>query len=193
MADSAVAQFTEITGASPETATQYLQLTDYNLQTAMQLYFENGGAELQLPNTEAPAAPPTSSPPHGINRSAGYEDEHGVVHIDSDADTSGDDNPVSSKINLPRSTSSGHGVSAANAGSTYDDDLAMARRLQEELYASGDTGVRAPMRRTTETLVGPDMGFDDPEDINANVMRQMHARRQARSSERISFAPPHSR
>src|SRR2546421_10094195 len=117
MADSALAQFTEITGASPETATQYLQWTDYNLQTATQLYFENGG--LQLPTAEAPPVPPASSPPQGLTRSAGYEDEHGVVHIDSDADASDDDNPVSSKDNPPRSASSGQRVSAENAGSTY--------------------------------------------------------------------------
>lgn len=35
-----MAQFTEITGATPELATQYLQLADFDIQQSMQLFFE---------------------------------------------------------------------------------------------------------------------------------------------------------
>lgn len=143
-----MAQFAEITGSVPELATQYLQLADFNIEQAMQLYFENGGAPL----TEEPANPP---------RQSAYEDESGIVHVDSDTD----DNE-----HLPaRHTAS---------GTTFDDDAAMARRLQEEMYGgpgnNDNDDVRAPMARTTETLVGPEPDFDD--DMHANILRQMRAR-----------------
>ena len=64
----------------------------------------------------------------------------------------------------------------------------MARRLQEELYGVTGTrdvvdseGVRAPIARTTETLVGPaGYDMDDEDDVRAAVAEQMRARRQPR-------------
>ncbi|KAJ5180512.1 hypothetical protein N7492_003722 [Penicillium capsulatum] len=153
MESDVVAQFTEITGSTPELATQYLQLADFNIEQAMQLYFENGGAPL----TEDP----TSAP-----RQSAYEDESGVVHVDSDSDDN-DNRPTG----------------RAAAGSTFDDDAAMARRLQEEMYggaANNDNDdVRAPMARTTETLVGPEPDFDD--EMHTNILNQMRARRGGRT------------
>lgn len=161
MADAAVAQFTEITGSSPETAGQYLQLADQNLETAMQLYFENGGAELQAHDAEARTATTTTTgpPPSAPSRPPRNSDGHDVIHIDSDDDDSDSNTPI------PRS------AAPPPAESTFDDDLAMARRLQEEMYSGGGGGgdfggggggggddVRAPMARTTETLVGQDAG-----------------------------------
>lgn len=147
-----VAQFTEITGSTPELAAQYLELADFNIEQAMQLYFENGGAPL----TEEPTQP---------SRRSGYEDESGVIHVDSDSD---DDN------RLPHAGQS----TQPTAGSTFEDDAAMARRLQEEMYRGdnnyGSDGVRAPMARTTETLVGPDSDLDD--DMHANILSQLRAR-----------------
>ncbi|KAJ5291883.1 hypothetical protein N7478_001134 [Penicillium angulare] len=159
MDDNLVAQFTEITGSTPELATQYLQLADFNIEQAMQLFFDNGGASL----TDEPAR----QPPH----EAAYEDESGVVHIDSDTDDDHD-----------RPTRTQHGADA-----TFEDDAAMARRLQEEAYGGGggsggggaihnDDDVRAPMARTTETLVGPGADFDD-DDMPANILGQLRARR----------------
>jgi len=86
------------------------------------------------------------------------EDNNGVVTIDSD-----DDEPA------------------------YEDDEAMARRLQQEAYgtAGGEEEVRAPMARTTETLVGPGSTWvgDDGDDVDAAVQEQMMARqRRGRSS-----------
>lgn len=144
-----MAQFTEITGSTPELATQYLQLADFSIEQAMQLYFENGGAPL----TEEPANPP---------RQSAYEDESGIVHVDSDSD--GDNDDRSARRTAP--------------GSTFDDDVAMARRLQEEMYGGANDNeqddVRAPMARTTETLVGPEADFDD--DMHTNILQQMRAR-----------------
>ncbi|PGH11499.1 hypothetical protein AJ79_04874 [Helicocarpus griseus UAMH5409] len=188
MADAAVAGFTEITGSTPEVASQYLQLTDGNLETAMQLYFENGGAEIQQePAAQPPPVPPQSTRPRPT-QSSGYEDEHGVVHLDSDDDDS----------EIPVRTSQSASASRP-APSAYEDDEAMARRLQEELYSGGggggggfgtdsfggtdSDGVRAPMARTTETLVGPgaDLGFDDDAGLDSAVMAQMRARQRARA------------
>ncbi|PGH27847.1 hypothetical protein AJ80_00397 [Polytolypa hystricis UAMH7299] len=180
MADAAVAHFTEITGSGPETATQYLQLADYNLETAMQLFYENGGAEIQA---EAPAVPSASSRPRPSTSSRPYEDEDGVVHLDSDAEGSDTSAPIPVRT-APQQQP--HGPS-------FEDDLAMARRLQEELYAGGDShatrsdDVRAPIARTTETLVGPgaDYGYDDDEEqgpMNSAILQQLRARQQARNS-----------
>jgi hypothetical protein len=164
MESDVVAQFCDITGSNPELATQYLQLTDFNIEQAMQLYFDNGGAPL----TEEPRQPP---------RPSNFEDESGVVHIDSDSD---DDN---------RTERPTHPAASA----TFEDDAAMARRLQEEMYGGGgpggaqgagsgngdfdDEGVRAPMARTTETLVGPGAAdFDDEDDMHTNILSQLRAR-----------------
>ncbi|KAJ5683055.1 hypothetical protein N7462_006220 [Penicillium macrosclerotiorum] len=146
MESERVAQFSEVTGAAPELATQYLQLADFDIEQAMLLYFENGGAPL----TEEPSHP---------TRQVGFEDESGVVHIDSDTD----DDAGS------RAQTSGQA-----AGGIFEDDAAMARRLQEEMYQGGDhdDGVRAPMARTTETLVGPEPDFDN-DDMHANILSQL--------------------
>jgi hypothetical protein len=87
------------------------------------------------------------------------QDDNGVVTIDSDDD----DAP-------------------------YEDDEAMARRLQQEAYGTtaGQEDIRAPMARTTETLVGPGSTWahadDDPDDITAAVHEQMMARQRRGSS-----------
>lgn len=170
MDNDVVAQFTEITDSSPELATQYLQLTDFNIEQAMQLYFENGGAPL----TEEPLS--STSEPQGASRS-GHQDESGVVHIDSD-----DDVTVDETRSAPR---------GRPQGSTFEDDAAMARRLQEELYSGsgggggagggGDAdGVRAPMARTTETLVEPEDDFDDG--MQTSILDRLRARQQRGST-----------
>ena len=152
MDSDVVAQFTEITGSAPELATQYLQLTDFDIEQAMQIYFENNGA-------------PLSEVPMQHSRRSNYEDESGVVHLDSDTD---DDSQL---VNVGQSTQ-------PTVGSTLEDDAAMARRLQEEMYR-GDhiddsDGVRAPLARTTETLVGPEPDLDD--DMHASILSQLRTR-----------------
>lgn len=174
MADAIVAQFTEITGSTPEVAAQYLQLTDDNLETAMQLYFENGGNPIQA------AEPVPQAAPRSYNR-AGYEDEQGVVHIDSD-DAETPDNTQRPGVS-PSFTPTEH-----TRDVTFDDDLAMARRLQEQFYTGGEEdadpdGVRAPMQRRTETLVGPGADLDSHGPMDAQFMHeQLRARRQNRGT-----------
>jgi hypothetical protein len=134
MDDDTIAQFTEVTGSTAELATQYLEVADYDIQQAMQLYFENGGAEIR---PSAPSHTTQTAPPP--NQSA-----HHAVQIDSD-----DDLIVHEARSSARPPPRAEGV--------FEDDAAMARRLQEELYSGSDPsdGVRAPIARTTETLVGP--------------------------------------
>lgn len=175
MNDDVVAQFSEITGSSPGLASQYLQLADFNIEQAMSLYFENGGAPL----TDDPS---TTEP----QRAPAHQDEPGVVHIDSDDDVTVDET---------RSAPRGRPASPA----AYEDDEAMARRLQEEIYGSGGSGggaggeddVRAPMARTTETLVGPEEDFDDG--MHASILPQLRSRGQRSSKHFISQVLSRSR
>ncbi|KAJ6078666.1 hypothetical protein N7467_008419 [Penicillium canescens] len=155
MDNDVVAQFTEITSSTPELAIQYLQITEFQIEQAMQLYFENGGAPL----TAEPSQPAAQS---GFSGS-GQE----VVNIDSDSD---DETTSANRAHHPTMPAS---------GGTFDDDEAMARRLQQEMYGGGQDNedeVRAPMARTTETLVGPGADFGSGEDMHADILSQLRAR-----------------
>lgn len=201
--DGAVAQFTAITGATLDIANQYLRLTDGNMQQAIELFFASDGVDLAGPTstTRAPEAPLISSAtsrPSGP-RSA-YEDKDGIVHVDSDAEESDGDEPEIAAYNsraVPVATRpisavhtpAGVTLAASRSSGEIDEDEAMARRLQEELYAGGDLGgggvaegIRAPMGRTTETLVGPE-SYDvlsDADEMHAAVLEQMRARQRPR-------------
>lgn len=215
MDSSLIAQFTAVTGSTPSTADQYLRLGDNDLEQAVGLYFANDGAELEVsaPGTQAPPVPPPSTRPHP--ETTGYTDGNGVVHLDSDDD--GDPDYVDEQDPAPRrepdptaQPSRDLGLGAitphnatpppASEDATMDDDEAMARRLQEEFYGGAQTrgvanaavdesGYRAPIARTTQTLVGPD-SFDpnNPEDMRAAVMEQMMARRQPRTRGKLPLS-----
>lgn len=156
--DELVANFTAITGADPARAQQYLQLTDSNLEQAIQLYFDSDGVDM---GAAAPQAPIQPTQPTAGSRAGYTEGDDGVVTIDSD-DEGGNS----------------FGGGAPGGTAPYEDDEAMARRLQEEMYGvgGGQEEVRAPMARTTETLVGPGsnwQGGNDEDDMQAAVMEQM--------------------
>jgi hypothetical protein len=147
-----ILNFVSITSADPEKAAQYLRLTDNNLEQAIQLYFDSPNLDVGGGNDQpAPAAPrPAASSPHN------------AITIDSD-----DDEPMSDYV-----------PSGSRRQGSTEDDEAMARRLQEEMFGGeGPEGnVRAPMARTTETLVGPDADFGSS-DLDDIVAQQMAARR----------------
>lgn len=76
-------------------------------------------------------------------------------------------------------------AAAIGRAADFEDDEAIARRMQEELYAGGDSaggfdadGVRAPIGRTTETLVGGPGGDWGHDDVQAAVAEQMRLRQQ---------------
>lgn len=160
-----------VTNTTPELAQQYLTLADGDAEQAITLFFENGGADLAGNLSESARAP---APPLTVSRPAGREDEEGRIVIDDD-----DEIPEEIPVTRTRNTDSTSRSTSAHIGDTFDDDAAMAARLQQEMYSSGDTsgdydedGIRAPIARQAQTLVGPgpsdDLGF-----ASEAVTRQM--------------------
>ncbi|KAK5122418.1 hypothetical protein LTR85_004002 [Meristemomyces frigidus] len=162
--DEQIATFSAFTSATPAQAQQYLSLTDGNVEQAVELFFSNPDLGATAAAPAQPAQPPSSS--------------RDPITIDDDEDEDYDED-VQMTGSRP----------AAPSGPSVEDDEAMARRLQEEMYGAGgggggrgdidpETGVRAPMARTTETLVGPGSDWrDDPNEMNAAVFEQMQRRR----------------
>ena len=219
MDEDTITQFASITGSSPALAAQYLRLADNNTEQAIELFYANDGADLepssQLPHSsQPPPIPAPSTRPTGRGR--GYQDEEGVVHLDSDQedlDYSDNDHVEVARSNRRNSLTAGGTTSTLQTSSSatppvghpsmaVDDDEAMARRLQEEIYGAAgrsggggteavdEHGYRAPIGRTTETLVG--QGPIDPTDedeMRAAIMEQMAARRQQprHRGERLSW------
>lgn len=196
--DDLVAQFVGITEAPADRAQQYLRISDGNIEQAVELYFSTGGVDLEGPSSSTPAqaSQPSaeSQPPQRSTRqnpvSAGR-----IVNLDSDEDEGieDDEDPI---ITGFRSRPGGVLRSASRTPGTgtptlpqpsdlEDEDAAMARRMQDEIYAGGDLsgvpgveGYRAPIARTTETLVGPEAyDLTNRNDLRAAVEEQIQARR----------------
>ncbi|KAI4286585.1 MAG: hypothetical protein L6R35_004161 [Caloplaca aegaea] len=202
MEDAALAQFASITGTQPEKARQYLSFTDGDVQQAIELFFANEGADLDVPAASDPL--PSSAPPpvpHPSTRpqagQTGHQDSDGVVHIDSDSDS--DYSAPQSSVPSRRqpalaelAESSRPTPHAYQPSGAVDDDEAFARQLQQEMYGEAGVenpvdpeGVRAPIARTTETLIGPgSFDPDDPQDLNAAVYQQIRARQRPRPRDR---------
>jgi hypothetical protein len=176
--DDGVDAFMAFTGATVDVARRYLGLTENNSEQAIQLFFDSPELASGLDQQPQPSEPPipTSTRPQAGATSAGRGGSQGVTQIDSDDDENmdiDDDDEAASR------------AAAAAQAADYEDDEAIARRMQEELYAGGDAssgydadGVRAPIGRVTETLVGgPDGDWaGSGEDMHAAVLQQMRAR-----------------
>ncbi|TKA67333.1 hypothetical protein B0A55_08863 [Friedmanniomyces simplex] len=174
--DEQISTFVAFTEGTPAQAQQYLALTDGNVEQAVELFFSN-------PDLGATAASATPAQPARQPSSR----EH-PINVDDD-----DDNEVEEFDDDVQMTGSGPAV-ASGGQHTVEDDEAMARRLQEEMYGAGGgggggggrgedvdaEGVRAPMARTTETLVGPDADWgrnNNDDAMNAAVFEQLAQRR----------------
>lgn len=140
-------------------------MSDGQLEQAVQLYFEMSGMDIGAANSELASPPARSSgrPPGGAQNQPISVDEDVEMVDDEDADLQA---VLRASEQSAASSSAGRNSAPVAIGSTrpgssiVEDDEAIARRLQEELYTdttetNGD-GVRAPMQRTTETLVGPE-------------------------------------
>lgn len=134
-------QFVDLTGATPQKAQSYLKVSDYNLDHAVALFFDTGGVDIEAHITTGASAPTRQT-------EASSQDDY---NLDEDDDL---------RQAMMASQSNQQATS-------YEDDEAMARRLQEEFYASGGgsssmggNDVRAPLARTRETLIGPDIDED---------------------------------
>jgi len=175
--DEAIDHFMAFTGSTADVARRYLGLTDNNTEQAIQLFFDSP----DLASSTEPPPIPTSTRPAVRATNVGQEDASGVVHLDSD-------NEEGMDIDDPDENEAASQAEALSRAADYEDDEAIARRMQEELYAGGDAsggydadGVRAPIGRRTETLVGGPDGDWPPDDMHAAVLQQMRNRQQARS------------
>ncbi|KAL8842490.1 MAG: hypothetical protein Q9176_002642 [Flavoplaca citrina] len=199
MNDGALAQFTSITGTQPGTAQRYLAFTDGDLQQAIELFFANDGADLDVPPASDP--PASSRPPPVPPPATRPPLEQHAVQIDSDSDEYPTTHRSGSTGRQPEGVDRAQPLShqslsskpsTKNTGGGVNDDEAFARQLQQEMYGEAGVesatdleGVRAPIARTTETLVGPD-SFDpnDPADMNAAVLEQIRSRQRPRPRDR---------
>ncbi len=197
MDEEAVAQFVSFTSSTRDQAEQYLRLTDGDIQQAIDLFFVNDGNDHSASTPQAPPVPPYPTRSQG-NRRRRYEDDRGVVHLDSDSELSDDEKPevmgsssgrtdVSNRPRPETYTPSSMTPPTGRVSTAFDDDEAMAMRLQEQFYAGAGgggpeidaEGIRAPIGRTTETLVGPDsFNSNNADETRAAVMARLHAREQ---------------
>lgn len=176
MEDDSVAQFMSITDQNATVAAGYLSMTEGDVMSAVNMFFENpdlaSSFSQQAPaaasSAAAPPVPTSSRPQHTIGR----EDASGVIHIDDDDD---DDEA----FDIPDDEDDGTSHTALQRIAQESDDAAMAHRLQQEMYnenATAADGVRAPIARTTETLVAPTGYGGMEEDDYGHVLEQMRRR-----------------
>lgn len=194
-----MAQFQAITGTdSEQVARGYLEISGNDPMQAIQLFFENPELASSF-TTQANNAPSSHPAPAAQPRAtAGRQDDHGVIHIDSDDDDVEMSQPQDHRnhITIPDNDDDGdehENIAALARQAQEDEDAAMARRLQDDMYSqdpSSVDGVRAPMARTTETLVAPDPSWSlNDDDRESAVLEQLRRRQQARNN---SKAEPNS-
>ncbi|KAM0553352.1 hypothetical protein ACHAPJ_007365 [Fusarium lateritium] len=183
--DDNIPTFMAITGASTDVARSFLEMTAGNFERAIELFYENpdlvSGVGAGLSSTNQPAA--ASAPAPATTRgNIGRQDSEGIIHIDSDDDQD---------MQLDEDSDNGDNDRAvaaqAAAQAQEEEDMAMAKRLQEELYqgtqGSGSGGdpddVRAPIARTTETLVAPGWGGGGEHDdgMESAILEELRQRR----------------
>jgi hypothetical protein len=161
--DDAVETFKMVTGASDPVARRYLEMTENDAQQAIALFFDSPDLASGMNEVTSPAAPsiPVSSRPSRV--------------VDPNDDDDEDED-------IPDFDENQHAAAVGRAADLEDDE-AMARRIQQEMYAGGDAaggfdadGVRAPIARTTETLVGGPGGPWGREDMEAAIAQQMGMR-----------------
>lgn len=186
--DDNISTFIAITGASTDVARSFLEMTAGNFERAIELFYENpdlasgvgAGLSANQSSTNAPAVP-ASRP------SVGRQDAEGVIHIDSDDDTD------MQFIDDESDDEGNNGTAAAAQAAAFaqeEEDMAMAKRLQEELYRenhgsgsgsgpAGEDDVRAPIARTTETLIAPGWGGggEHNDGMETAFLEQLRARR----------------
>ncbi len=181
--DEAVDHFIAFTGSSPDVARRYLGLTENNTEQAIQLFFDSPDLASGIDQPSQTSAPPvpTSTRPQPQIASDGTEDSRKSPPVGSDEDLMDMDYIDDGDDSAAR-------AAAVGRAADYEDDEAIARRLQEEFYAGGDAsggydadGVRAPIERRTETLVGGPGGDWPPDDMHAAVLQQMRSRQQGRA------------
>ncbi|PHH60579.1 hypothetical protein CDD81_1435 [Ophiocordyceps australis] len=190
--DDDISSFISITGVSADIAHGFLELTGGEFERAVGLYFENPEL-VQAPeqfshdgsNREA-----ASRSGNVASRSAqmGREDSSGVIHISDDEDMldgqdfDDEDVELNARDGDASRNEDAAALHAANLAQE-EEDAAMAKRLQEELYGAGETSgagaddVRAPIARTTETLIAPDSWGPGGGGMDSDFLDQLARRR----------------
>ncbi|KAK3393370.1 hypothetical protein B0H63DRAFT_387925 [Podospora didyma] len=181
-------QFMQVTDTDEAVARRALGIFSGNIEQALQVWFSDEAFQESLRqggDDDAATRSPVGAQSSAL--SAGYVDAQGVIHLDSesesDVDMTGGDSDFDEEAEAAEEA-----ASIARAAQEAED-AAMAARLQEELYGvagapvagshGGNDEVRAPMARTTETLVGPGgLLSDDGDDAAAAAM--MHQIQQLR-------------
>lgn len=183
--------FGAITGASPEVARSFLEMTNGNFERAIELFYENPDLATGV-GVGLSSATTTTQPQPASRSNLGRQDSAGVIHIDSDDDDMQLDNDSDQDDDDDENDARAAAAQAA-ALAQEEEDAAMAKRLQEELYqenqgsGAGGDDVRAPIARTTETLVapgGPWVGGDD-HGVEAALLEQLRRRRQQQGPRKL--------
>lgn len=196
--EEAIEHFMGITGAKPEAARHMLEICGCDLENAVTLWYTDEELQRSLSNpaptssTNATAAGPSTSGsrPSGARagpRPIGRE----VINLDSDDD----DVQMTENESFDGFDDDDDTAVAATVARTAqeEEDAAMAKRLQEELYSSGAANdeVRAPMARTTETLVSPSLNpYGDAE--HRNFEEPMETLRRLNAQCRHFVSPSHT-
>lgn len=183
--DDNISTFIAITGANADVARSFLEMTAGNFERAIELFYENpdlasgvgAGLSANTASTNQPA--PATAPARG---NIGRQDSDGIIHIDSDEDEDMQFDEDSDREEENQRAAAAQAAALAQE----EEDMAMAKRLQEELYqenhgsGSGGAGdVRAPIARTTETLVAPGWGGGEHDDgMEAAFLEELRRRRQ---------------
>lgn len=205
--DEQVDEFVSFTAASEAVARGFLQMSGGDVMQAVQLFYEHPelqssvGAEPSSSSRPAPgrvpasaSATPASIP--GANRTNAIaidSDDDDAQMLGSDLDDDGDnDDGDTEHIDAIRRAQE-------------EEDARLAQQMQEDLYKqvpADEDGVRAPIARTTETLVAPtyggpsDLAFDDEVDGQSRGgVAEMERRRrnfmqQQRRCSWLPCAPP---
>ncbi len=194
MDEEGISMFAGITGASPEVARGFLEMAGGDVERAITLFFENpdlaSGVGAGMSGSSSTPAPAPA--PGGRRGNAGREDSSGVIHIPSDDE---DHDMDYEDVESDDDNDGGHAAAMQAANTAQEaEDAAMAKRLQEEMYqgpggggGSGGGGsgggtdgedVRAPIARTTETLVAPDPTWGPSEGVDSAILEQLRRRRQ---------------
>lgn len=176
--EEAIDTFVSFTGATPDVARRYLEMTENNGEQAIQLFFDSPDLASGVGQSAQPSAPsiPSSTRPQPGGTSVGRGGSREVVNLDDE-----DEDMIDLDDNDERDEQA-NSAAAIGRAADYEDDEAIARRMQEELYAGGEAGgfdaegIRAPIARTTETLVGGPGGDWTPNDMQAAVQEQMRLR-----------------
>lgn len=188
--EESIQHFIDITGASVDVARGFIQITGGDYQRAIELFFESpdlvgAGVSNNPPTTS------TSGPPAPPRVNIGREDASGVIHIPSDDEDEDDADMQFNDDAFDADEDERVAAAQAAAFAQEEEDAAMAKRLQEELYqesgpAGGDVGdVRAPIARTTETLVAPNPSWGEEE--SSAILEQLRRRRQMPGKSNCSF------